>query len=303
MLQQIEQFPCDFVIDYSEVTGERILPFVIELDQAASNLEPGPGENQRFCYNILGVGSDAPQFADLSHFVLGICEDIPEEQITNISVVIDGVEQEVDFGEGGNVELRTPENPDPPTGCIGLKFDFEEDKVEGEMTFCFELTVPYNIGPNVACLFGGGVTANQLSICGPICGEIPQRCQATAYQRSTVCVPVTITPFANNGETVTFCCGDPTITPVPDCEGVENGSCVFTITQNICVSVPVEFGAYTNVGDPFVQCGQVSSENICIDCGEPNGNNTNGNNSQVSSVNQNNANNVCRKNKLTTPIL
>ena len=112
--------------------------------------------------------------------------------------------------------------------------------------------MPYNIGPNLACLFGGGVTANQLSICGLACGEIPQRCQATAYQRSTVCVPVTIT-FANNGETVTFCCGDPTITPVPDCEGVENGSCVFTITQNIFAYLSQLNSEHTNVGDPFVQ--------------------------------------------------
>ena len=50
------------------------------------------------------------------------------------------------------------------------------------------------------------------------------------------------------------------------CEGVRNGACVFTISQDICVSVPVEFGAQATVGEAFVNCGGASAEDICTGC-------------------------------------
>ena len=261
-----EQLACNLEIDYSQVIGTRVFPFEIELDLENSNLIPGPGENQRFCYNVTGIGMDIPIFADLSHWVLGICDQITEAEIVNITVVIDGVEQEVEFGEGGNVELRTPENPDPQTGCAGLKFDFGLDKVDGVMNVCFELTTTYPIGPNAVCLFGGDTAATGLSICGPVCDE-QQICTANAFQEATICVPVEVIPFANPGETTTFCCGDPVITPGTEvCPGEVNGRCRFNITQTICVRVPVEFGADAIVDDPRVQCGEVSSEDICTGC-------------------------------------
>ena len=34
-----------------------------------------------------------------------------------------------------------------------------------------------------------------------------QTCPTYAYQASTVCVPITVTPFARTGDTVTKCCG------------------------------------------------------------------------------------------------
>lgn len=71
-----------------------------------------------------------------------------------------------------------------------------------------------------------------------------QTCPAVGYQSASICVPVTVTPFAQAGITTTKCCGDPVVTPGREvCGGVKNGSCFFTITQDICVAVPVEFGA------------------------------------------------------------
>jgi hypothetical protein len=94
-------------------------------------------------------------------------------------------------------------------------------------------------------------------------------CPATGYQRASIYVPVTVTPFALPGDTTTFCCGPPIITPgVMSCPGTENGTCTFTITQNICTAVPVEFGANSSVGSTFVSCGEVSREDICTNCGE-----------------------------------
>ena len=93
-------------------------------------------------------------------------------------------------------------------------------------------------------------------------------CPATAYQTATVCVPVTVTPFANPQPTVTKCCGSPVVTPGRNtCEGTKKGACVFTISQEICVTVPVEFGATAEVGDTYVSCNGVSEEDICTDCG------------------------------------
>ena len=45
--------------------------------------------------------------------------------------------------------------------------------------------------------------------------EVPnesQTCPAVGYQSASICVPVTVTPFAQAGITTTRCCGDPVIT-------------------------------------------------------------------------------------------
>ena len=160
---------CNLEIDYSLVAADKILPFQISLNLTDSILEPAPNQNQKFCYDIIGVGQDNSDFADLSHSVFSICDEIPKEQIANVTVVIDGVPQEVIFEPGGNVELKTPLNPDPPTGCAGLKFDFPLDKVIGTMQLCFELTITRAIDGIEVCLFGAGETVKGLYICGPNC--------------------------------------------------------------------------------------------------------------------------------------
>lgn len=96
-----------------------------------------------------------------------------------------------------------------------------------------------------------------------------QTCPAVGYQSASICVPVTVTPFAQTGMTVTKCCGAPVVTPGREvCNGMKNGSCVFTITQDICVAVPVEFGAVATVGDTFVSGNEVSDNDICTGCGQ-----------------------------------
>ncbi len=94
-----------------------------------------------------------------------------------------------------------------------------------------------------------------------------QTCPTVAYQLSSVCVPVTVTPFAKAGATVTKCCTKPTVTAGRyTCDGIKNGQCVFTISQDICVEVPVEFGAVAAVGDTYVACNGASADEICPDC-------------------------------------
>lgn len=92
-------------------------------------------------------------------------------------------------------------------------------------------------------------------------------CPATGFQKVEICVPVTVKPFAKTGTTVTKCYGEPIVTPgIVTCEGTKNGECFFTISQKICVQVPVEFGAESSTGDTFINCLDASSENICLDC-------------------------------------
>ncbi len=92
-------------------------------------------------------------------------------------------------------------------------------------------------------------------------------CSGIAYQRASVCVPVTITPFANPGNTTTLCCGTPVVSAgAENCTGTVNGNCSFTISQDICVAVPVEFGATSTVSDILVNCGDPSATDICTDC-------------------------------------
>ena len=83
-------------------------------------------------------------------------------------------------------------------------------------------------------------------------------CPAVGYQSASVCVPITVTK----------CCGNPVVTPGRDiCGGLKNGSCFFTISQDICVAVPVDFGAIATVGDTYVACNDASNEDICSACG------------------------------------
>lgn len=251
---------CSNSVDFSQVQGQRILPFKFTLNLEDSVLYPEAGEKQKFCYDVEGVGQDTSAYADLSHFLFGICENITQEDIQAITVVVDGVSQNVIWGE--NVEIKTKEKPDNPTGCVGLKFDFPLDKVDGVMQVCITFNRIYSIGPMNICIFGGNTTATGLSICGPACGgQMP--CESTFYQTETVCVPVTVTPFATPGTAKANCCGRATVNPDSECPGT-NKSCSFTIRQKLCIEIPISFGAVIETGCAVVQCGEVSE--VECDC-------------------------------------
>lgn len=97
---------------------------------------------------------------------------------------------------------------------------------------------------------------------------ITQTCPATGHQKINVTVPVTVTPYAHTGEIRVKCCGHPVVhsaCALPDA-GNYNDTCSFTIAQTICVEVPVEFGADTNIGDTLIDCLEASAYDICKDC-------------------------------------
>lgn len=82
-----------------------------------------------------------------------------------------------------------------------------------------------------------------------------QTCPALGSRTATVCLPVSVSPFAVTGPVVIECCGEPEVMPSCHCKGKINGTCDFTISQKILVEVPVEFGANVNVGETYVECG------------------------------------------------
>lgn len=253
---------CNYQVDYSTIPGDRILPFVFSLNRDDSILYPSEGEYQKFCYDIIGVGKETSQYADLSHFLLGICSTITQKDIVEITVSINDDPQTIVWGN--NIEIKTAENPDNPTGCIGLKFDFPLNKLIGVMKVCISLRTPYNIGPVNVCLYGGKMTAKGLAICGPVCGR-NEACESVFYQKETVCVPVKVTPFAKPGTAKAICCGKPIVKTGTQCSGNQT-SCSFTITQSLCVEIPISFGAAIETGKAVVQCGTVS-ETEC-DCSD-----------------------------------
>jgi len=243
----LQQQTCENVADYSETQ----VPVIVEL----VSVTPGPGDNQTFCYTV----TQADEPIALSHWLLGICPTITLEDIEEVTVTINGEQQTVIIDPDDpdvNVEIKTAEKPDPPTGCIGLKFDFGLEEAGDVMTVCIELTTTYPIGPNVVCIKGGQVTENALSICGPICGEI-EECEVTVSQNIGVCVPVTITPFAEVGPIDVTCCGPATVSTTP-CQIGAPTSCTFYVRQNICAEVPVIISAEAESGETVVSCGDLS---------------------------------------------
>jgi hypothetical protein len=166
---------CDYQIDYSTVTIEdRIIPFKFELDLALSMLDPPPGQNQRFCYRVTGVGENISTYQSLSHWVLSLNPDISLSQITNVQVIVGGVPQTVIIG--ANVDLYIPPDTDSATGCSGLKFDFALNKVlnapDSSGLFCFELNTTYPLGSLSVCVTSRQVHSSALSICGPAWLEV-----------------------------------------------------------------------------------------------------------------------------------
>ncbi|TWH82732.1 hypothetical protein [Sedimentibacter saalensis] len=109
--------------------------------------------------------------------------------------------------------------------------------------------------------------ANNLN---PQCGD--NGCDVTAFQEMDVCVPVTIEPYVNIGETTVECIDDPYLTPVPCGTWNKNGTCKFTLVQKLCVMVPVEFRAAARSGPTSVICGNASDEDcptyVCDEEGE-----------------------------------
>lgn len=246
ILQQ--DLECPLVADFTETD----VPVTIAFNGATQN-----DGTQTFCYTVTQVEEPTA----LSHFVLGICPEITEEDLVEVTVTINGEEQEVDIGD--NVEIFNPPATDPTTGCSGIKFDFGLEEAGDVMVVCFEVMGSFDIGPVEACIKGGDTVETDQFVCGPVCGEV-ETCVTTVFQNIDVCVPITITPDTIVGPINVRCCGPATVSNDP-CPIDGPPSCVFYVRQRLCAEVPISFSALGDDGDPVVSCGDPNQEG-CTNC-------------------------------------
>jgi hypothetical protein len=252
MTIKILQEPCPLVADYSGTD----IPVTIALDEENSILNPELGELQRFCYIVTQVEEPIA----LSHWVLGICPEITEEDLGEVTVFINGEEQDVVIGE--NVEIFTPPDTDPGGTCSGLKFDFGLEEQGDVMNVCFELQQTYQVGSNLVCVTAAGNTISTEFVCGPVCGTAS--CDTTVFQTIDVCVPVTVSAGAEVGPISVICCGEAEVSLVP-CPEEGETEVTFYIRRRVCAIIPVEIDVDATDGPATVDL-IATSEDECLEC-------------------------------------
>lgn len=113
-------------------------------------------------------------------------------------------------------------------------------------------------------------------------------CTSKAYQKATVSVPLTVKPFSAAGKPRTYCNSQPVLKDVrcgkrgckydfyddykdfdgykdEYCDTTGDDICYFVFTQEICVEVPVHFGADVHAEPAWVVCHEAST----VPCREP----------------------------------
>lgn len=87
-----------------------------------------------------------------------------------------------------------------------------------------------------------------------------QGCDRVVYQKATVCTLVTITPTATCDVSTACCIGDPVIgTGV--CAGDTSFS--FTLSQQLCLAIPVTFNADATCGEFTISQDEPPSLTSC----------------------------------------
>ena len=88
---------------------------------------------------------------------------------------------------------------------------------------------------------------------GSLCCATPG-CSKSGTQCVDVTESVVLTPTAAVGTITTACQGNPSVTCVTNEEGT---ACTVTLTQRVCVSIPVTFGVSLVSGEPTILCANL----------------------------------------------
>lgn len=93
-----------------------------------------------------------------------------------------------------------------------------------------------------------------------VCACHLEECARVGHQCVDVSVPVEVAPIARVGEITTTCQGMPTVTcrTEPHCNVA-----VVTVTQELCLTIPVCYGLNTAVGQPTICCVPGSGSCCC----------------------------------------
>ncbi|MEG0144933.1 MAG: hypothetical protein RR739_02590 [Clostridia bacterium] len=86
------------------------------------------------------------------------------------------------------------------------------------------------------------------------CEQDGLNCTSVAAQYVDVSVPLKLKPYAIVGDLTTECCGEPVVSLRPCPGGNCCCGCEITITQTLCVRIPVRYGANADVGDATSLC-------------------------------------------------
>lgn len=76
-------------------------------------------------------------------------------------------------------------------------------------------------------------------------------CNKVGTQAVDVTAPLTLTPVAVAGAATITCQGAPSVVCMTDDEGT---SCTVTVTQRICVAVPIRYSVVVTPDDPTIAC-------------------------------------------------
>lgn len=76
-------------------------------------------------------------------------------------------------------------------------------------------------------------------------------CNKVSTQCVDVTAPVILCPTAVMGSPTVTCQGSPTVTCTTNADGT---MCTVTLTQQVCVSIPVRYGVTMSTRDPTIAC-------------------------------------------------
>lgn len=83
----------------------------------------------------------------------------------------------------------------------------------------------------------------------------PGCCNKVSTQCVDIAAPLHLVPNASVGSVTVTCQGAPSVTCVTEPDG---SCCTVTMTQQICVSIPVRYGVTLNAGEPTIACADSS---------------------------------------------
>lgn len=90
----------------------------------------------------------------------------------------------------------------------------------------------------------------------------PASCDKTGTHCVDITLPLTVTPTATAGTITTTCQGAPRVT----CTTADDSlSCTLTITQRVCVNVPVRFSVTAGPEETTIACaGAEDTDEDCV---------------------------------------
>ncbi|MFV0516587.1 MAG: hypothetical protein ACK5MV_04260 [Aminipila sp.] len=82
-------------------------------------------------------------------------------------------------------------------------------------------------------------------------------CETIVNERVCVQATVTVTPNVDSGPSTSFCLGNPVI---GSCKGRLEPQCIFTVSQEICVEIPLTFSATATATENGLVCGGIDTQ-------------------------------------------